>query len=186
MKKRLTGINVLLNAIGEPPLLDESDFSLSYEAGLAEAQIEETKESVLAEGFKFNTLTQDLIPDSKGYISVPPSALTLEFEDEELTINDGLVFNRVAFTRKFEDSISVTVIYNENFDYIPPVIQKYIITLATLTFQRDTINDTSIEKGIKEDLQLAFRNLNMWKIKQAKANGLNSRFNRSTNPTGSF
>jgi len=186
MKKLLTGINYLLNAIGEPPLLNESDYSLSYEAVLANNQIEATKEEVLSEGFKFNTITQELIPNAKGYISVPPSALTLEFKDNNLTINDGLVFNRTTFTRKFDTPQEVTIIYNEDFDYIPTVLQKYIITKACLVFQRDTINDTTVAQGLEKDVQTAFMNLNKWKIKQAKANGLNSRFDRTTNPTGSF
>lgn len=183
MTKLLRGVNELLNAIGEPPLLDEADYSLSYEAGLANTQIDNTLEDVLSEGFKFNSYTVDLHPDINGYIAVPPTALVMEFESEDLTVNNGMVFDRELFTSKFEDSITVTVVYSVPFDSCPPVIQNYVIAEAKYIFQIDRINDESISQRLDLKRRSTQTKLNVWKIKQAKANGKDGRFSRNANPT---
>lgn len=183
MKKRLRGVNRLLKTIGEPPLLNEDDYQLSEEAQLADAQIDDTLDKVLGRGFKFNTMSDvSLKPDIKGYISVPPNALVMVFEDKNLTINDGLVFDKVNFTNKFESNIIAEIIYKEDFEYVPPVIQEYVLALASYVFQKDSIGDSSVNTELLRELQEAQKYLNIFKIKQAQANGKSPIFNRTSNP----
>ncbi len=184
LNKKLQAVNQLLKAIGEPSLIEEADYALSEEARLAEEQIEYTLNSVLSEGFKFNTLTSTLLPDISGFIGIPASALVVEFTDSELTVNDGMVFNRSDFTNKFTEGVEASIVYSVAFEEIPYVLQNLIIAEASIIFQRDSINDTSNTDlhRVKQEAQFA---VNVWKIKQAKANAVDSRFSRSANPTSS-
>lgn len=184
MKKLLRGVNRLLKTIGEPPLLNEDDYQYSEEAKLASNQIEDTLEQVLGQGFKFNTmLAINLQPDINKYISVPPNALVMEFQDKNLTINDGMVFDRVKFTNQFDTAIIADVIYTEDFEYIPPVIQEYIIAKASYVFQKDSIGDTNVNTELLRELQEATKYLNIYKIDQAQANARSDYFARNANPT---
>lgn len=184
MKKKLRGVNRLLKTIGEPPLLNEDDFLLSYEAQLAEKQIDETKEEVLEKGFKFNTNpTVVLAPDINGYIVIPPSALFVNTNDEDLTIKEGMLYDRANNTLLFNESKTVTIVYNQDFDYIPSAIQEYILAKSSYIFQRDNINDPTSNNALEKALKEAEKELNIYKIKQAGVNIKDSKFNRDTNPT---
>lgn len=182
-KKRLAGVNRLLKTIGEPPLINESDYSLSHEAQLADNQIDETTSKVLSKGFKFNTVKNfKLTPDMNNYIAVPPNILVITFNDENLTVNDGMIFNRSTLSFKFTSSIEANIIYNEDFDYIPHVVQEMILSEASYIFQRDTINDPNTNSELLRAVSEANKQLNIWHINQVKANGKDSRFDRTSNP----
>lgn len=183
MKKLLDAVTELLKAIGEPPLQNEDDFQFSYEAQQAQKTIERVKADVLGEGFIFNTLNIELQPDLEGFISIPPNALDLQFDDENLTVNDGMVFDRDSLTFKFENPIKVTVVYDEDFDYIPLALQKFIVAQSAVNFQNDMINDPATDASLQRKLFEATKNKNIWIIRQAKANGKDSTFSRNTNPT---
>lgn len=183
-KKKLAGVNRLLKTIGEPPLLNEDDYSLSHEAQLASAQIDETTAKVLSRGYKFNTVkSMNLTPDLNRYIAVPPNILVIDFEDTALTVNDGMVYNRETFSFSHSSVITVKIIYNEDFDYIPAVVQEYILAEASHVFQRDSINDPSTNAELLRVKAEANRDLNVWHINQTKANGKDSKFDRTSNPT---
>jgi hypothetical protein len=184
MKKKLEAVNILLNVIGEPPLINEADYKYSYEAEQADKQVDLTKRKLLSEGFKFNRLTVTLSPDINGYISKPPNALVIEFADSKYTLNDSMVFDRENFTTKIEEPIQATIIYDEDFDYIPNVLQEYIIAQASIIYQRDMINDPSTDSMLERELLKATRDKNIWVINQTKANGKSSLFSRNTNPVG--
>lgn len=182
-KKKLGGVNRLLKTIGEPPLINEDDYSLSHEAQLASAQIDETTAKVLSRGFKFNTVKSiSLQPDVNKYISVPPNILVINFTDTALTVNDGMIYNREKYTFLFDTPVEASIVYNEDFDYIPPVVQEYILAEASYIFQRDSINDPSTNAELLRYKAEANRDLNVWHINQTKANGKDSRFDRTSNP----
>lgn len=183
-KKKLTGVNRLLKTIGEPPLLDEGDFSLSHEAQLADIQIDETTSKVLSKGFKFNTTKSiELTPDVNNYIAIPPNVLVINFKDTAITINDGLVYNRETLSFQFTSKIEASIIYNEDFDYVPPVVQEYILAEASYIFQRDSINDPNSNSELLKYRSEALRDMKIWHINQTKANGKDNRFDRTSNPT---
>ncbi len=185
VKKKLTGVNRLLKTIGEPPLQNEDDFQLSDEAILAESQINETTETILSKGFKFNTVDAfTLSPDINGYIHIPPDSIVVEINDDKLTIKEGLLFDRTTQSMFFTNSIDVKIIFNSDFDYIPKVIQEAILAEASYIFQRDNINDPNVNRELDEARKIANRDLNIYYINQAKATGLNDRFSRNSNPTG--
>lgn len=186
IKKKLAGINRLLKTIGEPPLQNEDDFQLSYEATLAESQIDETSATVLSEGFKFNTVESvKLLPDVNGVISIPPRALIVEFVDDNITVMDGLVFDTESFSNIFEQNTSVEakIIYNSDFEYIPMEIQEFILAEASYIFQRDKVNESSMNNELRMSRDLSLRKLNIWKIRKANANAKDSRFQRNANPS---
>lgn len=183
-KKKLAGVNRLLKTIGEPPLLNEEDYSLSHEAQLASTQIDETTAKVLSSGFKFNTVKSfSLTPDLNQYIAIPPNILVIDFYDTALTINDGMVYNRDTFSFIHTSAITVKLIYNEDFDYLPAVVQEYILAEASYIFQRDSINDPSTNSELLRVKAEANRDLKVWHINQTKANGKDSKFDRTANPT---
>lgn len=182
-KKKLRGVNRLLKTIGEPPLINEGDYSLSHEAQLADTQIDETTSKVLSKGFKFNTVKNfKLTPDMNNYIAVPPNILVITFNDTNLTVNDGMIFNRDTLSFKFTSAIEATIIYNEDFDYIPHVVQEMILAEASYIFQRDVINDPNTNIELLRSKSDATKELNIWHINQTKANGKDTRFDRTSNP----
>lgn len=182
MKIRLEGVNALLKAIGEIPLVSEADFSLSAEAVQAEEQILSTLDSVLSRGWKFNRFNAVLVPDLNGYISKPPSALVIEFTDESLTFNEGLLFSRTDFTTKFTSAVECIITYRENFDFTPNIIQEYVIAKASQMFQSNTVNDAEKNRELREEVREKQVYLNAYHIRQTKANGKDSRFGRNSNP----
>lgn len=182
-KKKLAGVNRLLKTIGEPPLLDEADYSLSHEAQLASMQIDETTAKVLSQGFKFNTVKSiNLTPDVNKYIVVPPNILVMNFSNTSLTVNDGMVYNRETFSFLFDAPIDVSIVYNEDFDYIPSVVQEYVLAEASYVFQRDSINDPSTNAELLKYKAEANRDLKVWHINQIQANGKSTIFDRTSNP----
>ena len=182
-KKKLKGVNRLLKTIGEPPLINEEDYSLSHEAQLADTQIDETTSKVLSKGFKFNSVKNfKLSPDINNYIAIPPNILVITFNDSSLTINEGMVYNRDTLSSKFYSAIEVNIVYNEDFDYIPTVVQEMILAEASYIFQRDSINDPSSNSELLRAMSDAKKELNTWHINQIKANGKDSRFDRTSNP----
>lgn len=183
-KKKLTGVNRLLKTIGEPPLIIESDYSLSHEAQLASTQIDETTAKVLSTGYKFNTAKSvKLVPDINKYISVPPNILVINFAETNITINDGMVYNRDTFSFLFDSAVEASITYNEDFDYIPHVLQELILAEASYVFQRDSINDPSTNNELLKARNEAMRDAKVWHINQTKANGKDNKFSRNTNPT---
>ena len=182
MKVRLEGVNRLLRTIGEIPLVDEADFALSEEAVQAEGQIESTLVKVLSQGFKFNKFTLDLLPDVDGYIAVPPNTLVIQFTKDALSVNNGLVFDQELLSSKFTEPIEVMITYREDFDNLPIVVQEHIIAEASFVFQRDVINDSAKNAELRETKAETRKDLNVYKINQAKANGKDSRFARNSNP----
>lgn len=182
MKKKLEAVNRLLKVIGEPPLLNEDDLRFSYEAELADKEIESVKDSVLSEGFKFNRLTLSLAPDVQGYIPMPPKALVMEFRESKYAVNEGLVYDRENLTFKFTQPVEAIIIYTEQFDYIPPVLQEYIVAKALVSYQRAMINDGQTEQSLLRELQVTERAKNIWHINQVKANGVSDLFSRNTHP----
>lgn len=183
MKLRLGAINSLLSAIGEITLVDEADFEESDEGKKAEIQLLATLDSVLSRGWKFNKMTVDLQPDVDGYISVPPSALVMNFNDPAISINEGLLFDKVAYTSIFTSAVSVEIIYRENFDFVPIVIQEYVVAKATEVFQINTVNDAQKDAVLKQETREKSVYLQVFRINQVNANGADSRFGRNSNPT---
>lgn len=187
IKKKLTGINRLLKTIGEPPLLNEDDFQLSYEADLADRQLEETKKTILTMGYAFNTVEAVVLsPDINGYIGVPPSALSIIPSDKNIVVREGLLFDKEAITFNFTESKTVKIVYDSDFDYMPSELAELIMAKSAYIFQRDNINDPSVNQELLREVQEAQKNVNIWHIRETKASGLNANFSRKVNPKGSF
>ena len=183
MKILVDGVNRLLNSIGEPALLEAEDVSESEEARLAEQQIKVTMDNILSKGYKFNTIKGvKLLPDTNGYISKPPNALDVIFNNDALVFDDGVVFDRVEFTKFFEEGVTATLITRESFEFIPTVIQEYILATSSYIFQRDKINDSNMNAELKSELFEAKKEAIIYRIRQVKANGLNDKFDRTRNP----
>jgi hypothetical protein len=69
---------------------------------------------------------------------------------------------------------------------MPNELSELIMAKASYIFQRDNINDPSVNQELLREVQEAQKEVNIWEIRETRASGLNTNFSRKNNPRGSF
>lgn len=130
MNKR-DAINEILLSLNELPL-DITD--LVEDIGIAvivDKELEIAKKKVLSEGWHFNKLSRELVPDPQGYIVIPNTFLSVD-GDSSYAVRDWKLYDIANKTFKFDQPVEVIVVDEIVFDDIPFHVANYIVQIASL------------------------------------------------------
>lgn len=145
MKKYNDAINMILQVLGEQTIENEQSTEGIYEAEQAELLLEITKKEILSEGWTFNTDENWAIApeitegNTSGYIVVAENVLRLDPSStaSNYVRKDGKVYDKVNQTYLFSTAVYFDVVWDVDFDDIPPIIQQYItLKTARILYQR--------------------------------------------------
>lgn len=192
MNKLNDAINVVLMTIGEQILEEDIPITGIYEAELADMIIENVKEELLSEGWSFNTDENwSFTPDINGYVTLPE--LTLRVDPTDATINyiskEGKLYDKTNQTYKLTQAVKCDVVWNVEFDYLPPIMQQYIVTKAARIVYQRIVGDTNMLQVMLKDEQDALirvriyeDDVNDWNIFDDAS--VSRAITRTGNPTG--
>lgn len=142
MNKR-DAINEILLSLNEMPL-DVDDLVDDIQiATIIDKQLDITTKKILSNGWKFNTVTIDLYPNTLGYIPIPATFLSVYSSDYNVTVRDWKLFNMDDMTYIWEEeSISCEIVQDIVFDDIPYMFANYIVQQASLESYINIIGNT--------------------------------------------
>jgi len=152
----LEAVNIALQTIGEMTLTTATTIPDVYEASTALEILTETKRAVLSVGLNCNTDTNwDFTADSSGYVALASNVLRIEASDSQYNYiaKSNKVYNKDDNTFLFDPNETVTldVVWDLNFDDLPPSIAYYVaIKAARLTYQR-LIGSTDVIQVLLRD-----------------------------------
>jgi hypothetical protein len=145
MKKYNDAINMILQVLGEQTIDNGQSTEGIYEAEQAELLLEITKKEILSEGWTFNTDENWAIApeitegETSGYIVVAENVLRLDPSSvaSNYVRKDSKVYDKVNQTYLFSTPVYFDVVWDVDFDDIPPIIQQYItLKTARILYQR--------------------------------------------------
>lgn len=156
----LEAVNIALQTIGEMTLTTATTIPDVYEASTALEILTETRRTVLSEGLNCNTDEDwDFTADATGYVALASNVLRIEASNASLNYiaKDNKVYNKDDNTFLFDPNETVTldVVWDLDFDNIPPAVAYYIaIKASRLTYQR-LIGSTDVIRVLLQDEQEA-------------------------------
>lgn len=153
MKLYNDAINLCLQVIGEQTLEVNTPIDGIYEAEQAVLLIETVKEELLSEGWSFNTdESWDFLPDTSGYIVIPENVIRIDASSTTNVIRkDGMLYNKTNQSYKFTNTLSCDVVWNVDFDTLPPIMQQYIILKASRILYQRLVGDANMLQILMKD-----------------------------------
>ena len=150
-------VNGILLGLNELPLDTGDAIEDVPIAVVVDKELEIAKKKILAQGWYFNTIEMQLVPNTDGYIPIPLSFLSVDGGDAEpnLTVRDWKLFDKSLLTFKFEDNKDVEVIEDIPFDDIPFNIANYTVATASLQAYINIIGNSEDISIRREALMVA-------------------------------
>ena len=132
----LSAVNSILGSIGQSPLT-----TLNYnnpETAFVYNLLVEANKDIQGEGWHFNTEDHvEIKPDSNTkYILVPPNYLRYDLHSDhvdksrDLVKRNGRLYDKVNHTDKFDEPLFLDIVTLYEFEDVPPIFQRYIISKA--------------------------------------------------------
>lgn len=144
-------------------------------AALVRQKLDQTRKSLLTEGWWFNTTTPTLYPDAEQYIAVPKSALSILAPG--LEVRGTRLYNLKEATYKFPSAVTILLVEDMVWDELPSVAQEYLQWQAGVLCY---MQDFGVEKTMMVLQELAREA----KIAIARDHLRNSKFNSTKNRRG--
>jgi len=151
MRKYNEAINLALQVIGEQIIENDVSIEGIYEAEQADLLIENVKEELLSEGWTFNTdEAWSLAPDVEGYITVPADVIRVDTASNYIR-KDGKLYDKDNQTYKFTSAVSCDIVWNLEFDVLPPIMQQYITLKASRILHQRLVGDADVLSILVQD-----------------------------------
>jgi len=173
---RLKAVNIILSAAGKPPLTNLIT-GASVDSDNAQGVLDETVNSVLTEGWFFNTRKNvTFSPDVNSEIILPENVIRLEFpylftDTIKYTIRSGKLYDANAgTTNEFDDDVVADIVELLDWEDLPEAARIYIAKSAARLFVDRFIGDPNRIRSTAGDEQLAYAQL-----KREDGNTSNSR-----------
>ena len=154
----LSAVNSILGSIGQSPItqlknttgaLISTNPEISYIYNLL---VEVTKD-VLNEGWHFNTEEHiEITPDANKNIVIPTNMLRYDihdgqiFRDSEVVKREGKLYNKSDHTFEFSAPVFIDATYLYDFEDIPSVFQRYIISKASTRAATQLVGDVNLAR----------------------------------------
>ena len=153
----LQSINVMLQMINQPPIVDEEDLSKVLEAQIATSVLIETKKEVLADEWDFNRDVDYAFPrDADGYISIPANILDIYDPTGDVIMRDWRLYSKTSQSAIFEEDVKMNVVWDTEFNSLTHPIRNYITVRASRKFQARQVMDTDIYSYTVKDEEDAY------------------------------
>ena len=148
-------INEILMNINEFPL-DISDAVADVpSAVIIDKHLGLSRKKVLSNGWNFNRVKLDLVPNTNSQIPLPTTFLTLIGSTKDFVDRDHKLFDKVNNTYIFTTTQKVEVITDIIFDDIPYAVANYIIQHASVKAYIAIRGYNSDVDAMKKELQEA-------------------------------
>lgn len=188
---KLQAVNLLLQAIGEPPTnsLATNSGSIVAEVGQAITEIDTATRSLqLARPWSWcSDEGVTLSPDINGVIAVPANASKVDACDPRVDVvirarpgGQMALWDRTARTFTFTAALKADVSYTYDFDALPEIAKEYVTRQASRRFQAKLNGDTAADQFNAAEEQRAWLALLKDDAATTDANLLNNCFVRRT------
>ncbi len=170
----LEAVNRLLAGVKRLPLASLDDTGDNLEATLAMNILNQTKLSVLAEGYVFNNRKMTLSPDQNKHIHLPENTLEvtdLSYPHRTLVIHEGRLFDFDNNTDEFSSNIPAEVVFDVEFDDMEFILQNYIMHASRRSFLIE-LRGKDISPAVYDDLKAQEKRakalLETWALRKAR------------------
>jgi len=152
---KLAAVNIVLSNIGMAPVtvLDNDNPMVVMASNI----IDEVSLSLQAEGWVFNTEREyPFTPDpTTKHITIPTNVLSLDtdyYQDMEVIIRDGKLYDKRAHTFEFDTKQVLNVVWVFDFDDIPEAFKSYITIRSANLFAGRAVGSTEqVKFGEREE-----------------------------------
>ena len=152
----LDSINILLETINEPPIVDPEDVDHIAEAQQAKRKILEAKRFILSKGWDFNSDTNWKFPlDVQGMIPIPTNVLDLTANRSDVIIRNQKLYSKKDQSHIFEEEVPAKVVWDMDFNTVTHPIRHYITLVAANLFVKRSIADKISIAYTEDDIQEA-------------------------------
>ena len=178
----LSAVNSILGSIGQSPItsLTESggiDPLNNPEISFIKNLLDEVSKDVQTTGWHFNTQNKVKIePDSNGNFIVPANAILFDISEGQIDRNrdvvrkDGKLFDLVHNTDVFTQGFYFDIISLYQFVDVPPAIQRYIISRASVRAATQLVSNADLVKLLQLEEQQARANAVNYETEQGDHN----------------
>ena len=160
-------INRVLLGIGEAPLEDDTVIDLipiGTDVDIAKRTVNKTTREVLSQGWFFNMdYDYKLVPDSSGFITVPPNVLRVDFGATEFkyqySLRNGKIYDNINHTFVIDKDLIADLIYLVPPEELPVEAYEYIADRASRKFQEVVIGAIDLNSILYRSEQESLVNL---------------------------
>jgi len=133
----LSSVNSILGAIGQAPVTT-LEFE-NPEIALVHNLLMEADLDVQNEGWVFNREEHyPLLPDTDGYIQVPPNVLRMDvsegqvWRDTDVVMRNGRLYDKLNHTDIFTRKMEFDIVWRFPYEDLPSVFKRYITYRASV------------------------------------------------------
>ncbi len=182
----IDAINRMLRYIGELPIpsgVTIDSLPEGHEAIQARTILSETLREEQESKWWFNTFKISFVPDTDGYITMPPNVIA--FENTDYFMEGGNLYNREEMTGIFEDAVELPVRLEITFDNIPDIFRTFVVLTASKHLHVYLNGDETTQRELESKINLQRIKVEREHLKQSKFNLVrgNRLIDRATNPT---
>jgi len=152
-KSKLDMINQCLLVIGEVPLIDGTlvdSLQIGTDGDTARRVVETVMVEVQSKGWYFNTdYNFKLVPDSEGFITMPPNTLRIDFgntsDRHRYVLKNGSIYDYKYYTFVIDNQLEADITWLVDYDTLPTEAYEYIAMRAARKFQQKVIGSTETD-----------------------------------------
>ena len=154
----LSAVNSILGSIGQSPItsLTTGNPLANPEIALIHNLLMEVTKDVQNEGWHFNKEDHVKIsPDTNGNFIIPTNYLRYDVHEglydrnRDVVRKDGKLYDNVLHTDVFTQDMYFDITYLLAFDDVPPAIQRYIISRASVRAATQLVSNADLVKLLK-------------------------------------
>ena len=188
---KLGMVNQCLIGIGQRPLPSSTileQLPLGSDGQVAKDIVSYTMKEVQARGWYFNTDSNfKLIPDSTGYIAIPPNLLRFDvgrtLNRNKITIKGNKLYNRETQEYTFTEPVYGEAVWLVDYETLPITAYQYISLRASRAFQQRIIGSKELYSFEAQEEVDALANLQREECQYNDFNLIDNRvLNRQVNP----
>ena len=154
----LSAVNSILGSIGQSPITQLKNssgalISTNPEIAFIYNLLVEVTKDVLNEGWHFNTEEHiEITPNTNKNIIIPTNMLRYDihdgqmFRDTDVVKKEGKLYNKSDHTFEFSAPVFIDATYLYDFEDIPSVFQRYIISKASTRAATQLVGDVNLAR----------------------------------------
>ena len=182
----IDAINRMLRYIGELPIPSEvtiDSLPEGHEAVIARTVLNETLREEQEEKRWFNTFVTSYVPDTDGYITMPPNVIA--FDEADYFMEGGNLYNKENISGIFADPVELTVRLEISFDNVPDIFRTYVVLSAAKHLHVYLNGDETTQKELETKVTIQRIKVEREHLKHAKFNLIRGSrlISRGLNPT---
>ena len=146
----LQALNTMAGYVGIPPLTNIIQLDTEPDFLLAQQILDEVTQTTLSQGLPCNTdfdLVLSEVEDVTGFTLVPDGALMCHVtSDNRFVERDGYIYNIKEQANSVSTELKAYVIWFQEFDALPELVKRYIITAASRSFVHRVKGDAGLSQ----------------------------------------